>query len=232
MPIELITKEQFKAALPPQIKKSVNQILIDQINATLNEPDALDTLRENLLSYGSVMRDGKFKIPNYINAVKYVSHKLLGRTNKEAYVKTFPDKYLSFVTKGVKERDIASYITAYNKGKLVNLIFEQTLIPSYVLNYNMFQEALNVQADLMLNAKSEKVKSDAANSLLVHLKRPETTKIELDIGVSQDKTLDVLRASTLELVEQQKKLMQEGILSAKQVAEKVLVDAEDIIDVN
>lgn len=217
-----LTVEQFKDALPPKVKKSVNQELIDQINKTLSEPEMYEVYRDNLIGYTSVMADGKFKVENYIEAVKYVSHKLMGASNIDAYIKTFPDKYANFVAQGVTGKDIASYVTAYNKGKLVNLIFAQTMVPFYVLNQDLYQKALNVQADLMITAHSEKVRSDAANSLLTHLKPPEAMKIELEIGVKEDSAIAALRASTLELSRQQKMMIEAGMQNAEQTAHSKL----------
>ena len=223
-----LTIEQFRTALPDKVKKSVNQELIDQVNKTLAEPELYETYRDNLISYTSVMKDGKFKVSGYIDAVMYVSHKLMGCTNIEAYTKTFPDKYQRFVQQGVVAKDIASYVTAYNKSKLVNLIFEQTIIPSYVLNQDLYQKALNVQAELMVTAKSEKVRSDAANSLLTHLKMPETQKVELEIGIKEDSSIAALRATTLELSRQQRLMLEAGAMNAQQVAHSKLqiVDVE------
>lgn len=223
-----LTIEQFKTALPDKVKKSVNQELIDQINNTLADPEMFEAYRDNLLSYTRVMADGRFKISSYIDAVRYVSHKLMGCTNIEAYTKTFPDKYQRFIQQGVSSKDIASYVTAYNKSKLVNLIFEQTLIPSYVLNQDLYQKALNVQAELMLDDSiSPKVRSDAANSLLTHLKMPETQKVELEIGVKEDSSIQALRATTLELARQQRLMMEAGAMNAQEVAHsKLVVDIE------
>lgn len=219
--------EQFKQALPDKVKKSVNQELIDQINATLSEPEMYEAYRENLVSYTSVMQDGKFKISNYIEAVKYVSHKLMGATNIEAYSKTFPDKMIRFNAQGVTPKDVASYVTAYNKSKLVNLIFEQTMIPSYVLNQDLYQRALNVQAELMVSAASEKVRTDAANSLLTHLKMPETQKVELNIGVREDSAIAALRESTLALARAQRLMVESGSMNAQEIAHSKL----EVIDV-
>lgn len=218
-----LTAEQFKQALPDKVKKSVSQELIDQINSTLSEPEMYEAYRDNLLSYSKVMADGRFKIDQYISAVKYVSHKLMGATNIEAYSKTFPDKMQRFAAQGVSAKDIASYVTAYNKSKLVNLIFEQTLIPSYVLNQDLYQKALNVQAELMVSAKSEKVRCDAANSLLTHLKMPETQKVELEIGVKEDSAIAALRATTMELARQQRLMLEAGAMNAQEVAHSRLV---------
>lgn len=218
-----LTVEQFRQALPDKVKKSVNQELIDQINTTLSDPDMYEAYRDNLLSYTRVMSDGRFKVTDYISAVKYVSHKLMGCTNIDAYSKTFPDKIARFTAQGVAPKDIASYVTAYNKSKLVNLIMEQTLIPSYVLNQDLYQKALNVQAELMLGAKSEKVRSDAANSLLTHLKMPETQKVELEIGVKEDSAIAALRATTMELARQQRMMLEAGAMNAQEVAHSRLV---------
>ena len=225
-----LTVDQFKMALPDKVKKSINQELIDQINLTLADPEMYESYRDNLLSYTKVMADGRFKVQEYVNAVKYVSHKLMGATNIEAYSKTFPDKIQRFAAQGVTAKDIASYVTAYNKSKLVNLIFEQTLIPSYVLNQDLYQKALNVQAELMVTAKSEKVRSDAANSLLTHLKMPETQKVELDVKVREDGSISQLRQATLELARAQRLAMEAGQVTAEEVAHSRVIPAE-VVDV-
>lgn len=224
-----LTVEQFKQALPDKVKKTVNQELIDQVNATLADPEMYEQYRDNLLSYTTVMADGKFKISSYVEAVKYVSHKLLGCSNMDAYVKTFPDKYQAFLAQGVVGKDIASYVSAYNKNKLVNLIYAQTMVPMYVLNQDLYQKALNTQAELMVSAKSEKVRSDAANSLLTHLKMPETMKVELDVGVREDSSIAALRATTMELARQQRLMMESGAMTAQQVAHtRLVIDAETV----
>lgn len=218
-----LTIEQFKQVLPTQVKKTITQELVDSINKIIIDPEFRETYRDNLLSYTSVMANGKFKINNYVDAVRYVSFKLQGDTNIMAYTKTFPDKYQRFVKQGVASKDIASYITAYNKSKLVGLIFEQTLTPVYVLNQDKAQEAINVLAELMRGAQSEKVRSDSADKLLVHLKMPEVNKIELDIGIKEDGSIAALRETTLELVRQQKNMIQAGAMNAKEVAESSLI---------
>tara|TARA_B100001559_G_scaffold315531_1_gene317569 strand:+ start:184 stop:876 length:693 start_codon:yes stop_codon:yes gene_type:complete len=222
-----LTLEQFQRALPDKVKKSVSQDLIDAVNKTLADPEMYEQYRDNLLSYTKVMADGRFKISNYIDAVKYVSHKLLGCSNIDAYMKTFPSKYQGFINQGVTAKDIASYVSAYNKSKLVNLIFEQTLVPHYVLNQDLYQKALNVQAELMVSANSEKVRCDAANSLLTHLKMPETQKVELDVNVKEDSSIQALRETTLALARQQRLMLEAGAMNAQEVAHsKLVIDVE------
>ncbi len=205
----------------------VNIEVVDKVNAALSDPDTAEMMRDNILGYTDVLSEGRFKITSYIDAVKYVSYKLMGNTNIVAFVKTFPDKYNDYVARGVSKKDIASYVTAYNKNKLVNLILEQSLIPTYVLNASNYQEAINTQMGLMRDKDvSPKVRSDAANSILNHLKRPEPAKVELDVGLKDTDTLAELKNLSRQLASQQATLINEGSASSKDVAETRIFDSE------
>ena len=226
-PDELMTQEMFTRVLPKKIKTKVTPEMVSDINSLLIDPTLRENFRDNLLSYTGVMADGKYKIQGYIDAVKYVSCKLLGASNVEAYTKTFPHRFQRLVNEGADDKTISSYVAGYNKTQLVNLILEQTLVPMHVLNQDLYQKALNKQAHLMATAKSEKVQTDAANSLLTHLKMPETQKIELDIGMKGDKSIDELRATTLALAAQQKKMIESGVMQVKEVAHSKLVTVDN-----
>ena len=47
----LLSLEQFKQVMPSQLRGSINQELIDQINTTLSDPTMFEIYRDNLLSY-------------------------------------------------------------------------------------------------------------------------------------------------------------------------------------
>lgn len=215
--------EVLERALPDKFRNSLNQELLDTIHQTLSDPDLQETYRENFLSYMNVLNDGRFKITDYLNAVKYTTQKLMGNNNIDAYVKTFPDRYNSMLSRGLSNKEMSSIITVYNKSKLVNLIMEQSIIPSWVINQHLHQQAINVQAELMLNAVSEKVRSDAANSLLTHLKPPEVTKVELDIGIKDSDEISELKELTARLAAQQQRMITEGVVTAKFAAEQRVV---------
>ena len=101
------------------------------------------------------------------------------------------------------------------------------MVPTHVLNADVFQKAINVQADLMLNAKSEKVRTDAANSLLNHLKRPEASKIELNVGLQEGGVISELREITSKLAAKQRQLIEGGSYSAQEIAHsKLTIDGE------
>lgn len=218
-----ITTEVLKHSLPDKFKNSVNDELLNNINNTLSDPDLYETYRDNFLSYMSVLNDGRYKITDYLNAVKYCTQRLMGKSQIDSYIVTFPDRYNTMIQNGKSSKDISSIVTVYNKSKLVNAIMEQSLIPSYILNQDLYQKAINVQAELMNTASSEKVRSDAANSLLTHLKPPETKKVELDIGLKQGNEVEQLRNVIAELAGKQRKFIEAGVVTAKETAEQRLI---------
>ena len=210
MPV-VLSEEEFKSALPAQMRKAVNPLLIMQINNTLSNEEEWENYRNSLLDYASILQQGKWKLSSYLNAVRYVGFKVMGHTNKVAYKKTFPKKFERFIQENTSEKDISSYTSMYNKTKLVNLIFEQTLIPTYILNAPKFQDAINVQVSIMNDENvSAKVRSEAANSLMIHLKPPETKKVELDIGIHTDSIIDDYKKAMSNMVEQQMILIKAG----------------------
>ena len=219
----VLTTEVLERALPDKFKKSLNTELLDKINKTLTDPDIQDHLRDNFIHYIDILNDGRFKITDYLNAIKYTTHKLMGNSNINAYIKTFPDRYQDQLSRGLSNKDIQSIITVYNRSKLVTSIMEQSLVPSWILNQHLHQEAINTQAELMRTAQSEKVRSDAANSLLIHLKPPEVTKVELDIGIKDSDQLAALKEATVALAAQQKRLIESGVITAKAAAEQKVI---------
>ena len=221
-----ITVDQLKGAVPKGRRHIVTQDLVDRINELIEDQDHRDVFRENLLSYTGVLTNPDITLTAYVQAVRYVSFKLMGFSNFESWCRTFPDRYKRLIEKPYTDGYIQSVVSQFNKGKTVNLVLEQSLVPMWVLNQDLYQKALNVQADLMLHAKSEKVRSDAANSLLTHLKQPETSKVSLDVTVKEDDSVRELRAATMELVRQQRRAIESGSSNAKEIAESRLLNGE------
>jgi len=81
---------------------------VETINSLSADPMLREAFRDNLISYTGVLQDGKYKVTDYINAVKYVSYKLLGASNSEAYQKTFPDRWQRLVDEGADSKTISS----------------------------------------------------------------------------------------------------------------------------
>lgn len=221
----MLTVEQVAHALPPHLKKAATPSLVNQLNAIAEDPEIAEAIRENFLSYTKVLQEGRFKVQDYLHAVTYVSFKLMGYTNEEAYERTFPQRFQNLLARGASQKDISAYVSMYNKGKLVNLILEQTLVPTWVLNQDAYQKAINTQVDLMQNAKSEMVRMAAANSILTHLARPKEAGPVVNIELNQNSGINELREMLTTLARKQQELIQQGV-PTKQIAAQTLVVSE------
>lgn len=219
-----ITEESFAMVLPKSMQNKVNNAVVAKIKALCDDEGMSDVIRENIISYTSVLKDGKFKMDEYLNAIKFSTYKLIGDTNHLAFTKTFPEKMLKWKTEGRQQKEVSRYTTGYNQSKLVSLIMEQARMPVYLTNADIFQDAINMQARIMADTDfSPKVRSDAANSLLTHLKRPEAQKIELGVSVKDDSVIAELRNITMGLAAQQEKLINSGAYTARDIAHQGLV---------
>lgn len=221
-----LTLEQFKEALPDQMKKNVSKDVVDGVNVLLSDPDMAEQYRDNLVGYTHVMKEGKFKLTSYVSAVKYVTQKLAGKNNQDAYMATFPDKWNDWVNRNVSAKDISSYVSVYNGSKLVNLILEQTLVPNWILNQDVRQKAINHLATLMVTASSEKVQAEAAIGLLTHLKMPEKLKVELDLGVKENSVMGQLQKASLALAENMQAMVKAGAWSAQDLLDEKVIEGE------
>lgn len=225
----MLTKLEVEKALPANLKTAATQQLVDTVNNISTDDLFAEEVRNNFITYTTVMRDGKFKMEDYLNAVVYVTHKLMGRGTTDAYALTFPQRYAKLVAENKTSKEISAYAGAYNNNKLVNLIYEQTLIPVHILNQGIYQKAINVQADLMVNAQSEKVRSDAANSILTHLAKPKEVAPAINLNVNQDSGMNELKNLLTDLARKQIEAIDSGI-TAKDIAGQKLIPEAEIIE--
>lgn len=222
-----LTVETLKATMPKRMKGNITESLVNKLNKLVTDPDERVYFRENLLSYTHVLQDPNVKLEAYIHAVRYVSYKLMGMTNQEAWIKTFPDRYQRILNDGKSDAHLRATVSGYNKNKIVATVYEQALIPVHVLNADVFQKAVTTQAELMTNPNvSDKVRSDAANSLMTHLKPPEARKLELDVAVAEDDSLRELRRAVTDLAVAQKEAIEVGTEDARRIAESKLINGE------
>ena len=212
-----LTKSMLEGALPDKrFRKHITDNVIDVINS---EPDSelRRVFRDNTLTYAAVLSTGKYSLTAFVNAVKFVSLKLMGDKASTAYSKVFPDRYQNLIDKGASGSYIASFADNYSKTGLITKIMEQSMVPTHILNAGVYQEAINVQAELMHTAKSELVRQKAADSLMANLAAPALAKVEIDISYNNDVVED-LRATTRALAQQQLKMIMNGQASAKEIA--------------
>jgi len=222
-----LTLDILKATMPKRMKHNVTQSLVDTLNKLVTDPDERQYFRENLLSYTHVLQDPNVKMEAYIHAVRYVSYKMMGLTNQESWCKTFPDRYQRIMDDGKSAGHLRATVSGYAKNKIVATVYEQAMIMPHILNADVFQEAVTTQAALMTDPKvSDKVRSDAANSLMTHLKSPESKRLELDIGVKEDDSLRELRHAVTDLAIAQRQSIETGTRDAQDIADSKIIAGE------
>ena len=205
----MLTLGAVRESLPVNNRNNITQDMVDELNNLSKDPEEARNIRDNFISYSQVLLEGRFKVGDYVRAVMYVSHKLMNKSNLAAYIATFPDRYAVMVHANKPAKDIASIVSAYNKGILVTKITERAIVPTWVLNQDMFQSALQTQYELMTNISvSDKVRSDAANSLLTHLKKPEIHQSELKIEIGLNNGMKALEESLVAMSQQQLDLIE------------------------
>lgn len=226
----MLDVQTVKSALPAHLKTAATQSLADKLNQISSDPEMAEQIGQNFISYTNVLQQGRFKTEDYLHAVAYVSYKLMGYSNQDAYARVFPHRIATLRAKGSSDKDISAYVSAYNKGKLVNLIYEQTLVPTWVLNAHVYQQAINTQARLMNDPSvSHKVQAEAANSILTHLKKPETKTLDVNIGVEETSGMTELKDMLTQMAGRQQELIAQGA-TTQEIAHQKLPGTQPVED--
>jgi hypothetical protein len=239
----MITLEGLTEQTPKHARKHINKNVVDILNGLEGEhgEEVAENFKQNFISMSSILKSSMYKTTDYINAVKFVSFQLIGNSDIDSYHMTFPDRYKRLLEKysdygseeEIRTKKISPFVTAYKGNDIVVQITTQAMIPPSIMNAPMFQTALNIQMDLAINAKSEMVRMQSADSILKHLKMSEVKKIELDIGIKGQDEIESLRNAMAELAYAQRTAIEtkmnspHEIASIKLVHEIIEVDDED-----
>ena len=69
----MLTVEEIKEVVPKQHRSKVSQSFVDTINTMVQDPQMAEVYQKNIITYASVLQDGRFKLVDYFNAVLFVS---------------------------------------------------------------------------------------------------------------------------------------------------------------
>lgn len=218
----MFSLEAIKKLVPKTQRVLITEDFVSRLEASVKDNVIADEFKNNFITYLNVLSKGKYKMDDYISAVKYVSFKLLDYSNIKAYAATFPERYQRLVDEG---HQIDAFVSMYNKNKLVLQIYEQTIVPSYVLNAPLHQEALNTLASMIHDEDVRGMtKVKACEAILAYTKQPEVIKGELTIGIEQSDTINDLREVTEKLAETYRQALTGGARTLTQVAEARIID--------
>lgn len=212
-----LTVQEVVAAVPATLKSSITQSLVDTLNNLQHDPTVADAIRENFITHASVIRDGKYKVQDYLNAVTYVMYKHMDYSNHDAWCATFPQRHQALVAAGKSKKEMSSHVSMYAKGQLVNKVMEQSMVETWLLNRDLEQKAINKLATLMETAVSEKVQCDAAIGLASLLAKPKAVGPAIQINMEENSGMNELQATLERLANQQIQNIQNGTNTIKEV---------------
>ena len=88
-----LTVEIVKKVMPGRLRGAITQELVDKINTISTDPILTDEIKKNFLGYTGILQDGKYKTEDYLNAVVYVSYKLMGYSDDFKKVCSVAEQY-------------------------------------------------------------------------------------------------------------------------------------------
>lgn len=218
---------ELKEALPKQHRSKVTSQFVDDLNQMCTDPDFGELYAKNVITYASVLQEGRFKLVDFFNATAFVSYKMLGMSSLVAYQKVFPQKVKDMIARNVSNKDLQAYASTYNKTKLVTLIYEQTLIPDHIMYASVRHKSIARLAYLMDNAVSEREQVAAAATLLKELKAPESAKLTIDMAASDTGVIADLANALSSLSNQQREKIIDGEFSTKSIAHSTILRGDD-----
>lgn len=233
--VQEVTVEQLRNIYPKKVNDTVLANCANKINEYLGSMNSIEKgiYKDNVFTFLDILADSNNRvgIDKYLNAVKFCMYKMQGNTDVRSYSMTFPDKIQKMANEKIPNSYLYAYAQAYAKSKLVVQIMTKMMIPAHIQFQDIFTKAVMVQASIMDDdTVSPKVRSDAANSLMTHLKQPEIKQMELQVNTSDtggaiDKLTEALQA----LTGKQRELILEGEYTVSDIA-KITVFSEDSND--
>jgi len=206
--------EAFVKHLPKKAKKLAPEVQEYYLKVLEDEPEMVD----DLISYTKVLEEGRFSVDQYINAVRFVSYQMMGYNNTESYLKVFPEKLGTLYTD--------KYAAKYNKSKLVTELHKLVVVPEYLTHMHLRNQALKVQTDLMLSAKSEMVKHLASKTILEMTKPPEENYMQVDVNVKKDDSIEAIEQALYQTATKLVKGIQDKQVTAKEILETDIMDVD------
>ncbi len=226
----MIILDELVEALPKKHKKNVTAKTVRVLNRMIEDDTFREHYANNLITYTSVLQEGRFKLTDYFNAVMFVSYKTQGLSNFKAYNKVFKDKCDDILRNGQDKNKIdkiQSYASMYNKTKLVSLIYEQSLIPDYIMYASARHKAIAKQVSL-LDSNNDFVAQKAADSLMNHLKAPEESKLTLNVPTQDTGVISELSEAISNLSKQQALAIQNQETTIDTIAESTIISKEEV----
>lgn len=236
-PAEELTVERLKELFPKK-KESITPEIVNIINEANNNPFfSNDEFLDTIITYKDIMEKNKSSLKDYLCAIKFCAYLESEDYNlTEAYKKShahtdFVKERLNAPSNSSKYRELTNAASRYRKRPLVVQILTQSQLGLYLMFQGETFKAINVLSDIMTHGKSEMARVAAAKELLANVKAPETTKVEIDVGIKQSDAMNALNAQLAEFALNGLQQLRAGNVDLKVLGSMKVNNEEDTIDV-
>lgn len=190
---------------------------------------------------------------NYLKAIRFLTNIQAGLTKFDSFIDThrqnvLVEKYVNTNDKEEKKnlrQKIMTLVATYSNQKMM-IYLAQILDAPIQISYQGYKhQMVEVLRDIAVNGKSERERTNAANSLLQHLNPNQMSSLQINIGVSDKKevsfidqaqqALKLLANKKLEDIEDGsniKDVIDVDIIQSSKVLEKEEIEKEEIEDIS
>lgn len=228
---ELLTVEGLQKIYPRKVNRETLEECIEIMNKSIVDMDFVmrEHYRDNLVNVIDVIKEGeRIKFADYVKAVKFCSFKMAGYTDVRAYSLTFPERIERMAKEGISNANLYVYANSYSKNKVVVEIMAKLIVPTHIMYQDYFHMAVKTQVEIMTDdSVSPKVRSDAANSLMTHLKQPEIKQAELKISTNDSGVIGSLAEALNNLSSAQKQALSSGSIKLKDISEAEIIEVKE-----
>lgn len=235
-PAKVVTVEELKKIFPKK-KESITEELVDIINDANNNPFfSGDEFISTVITYKDVLEKNKASIKDYLTAIRFCAYLESEDFNlTEAFIKShshteFVQKNMNSPTTSSEYKQLTNAASRYRKRPIVVQILTQSQLGLHLMFQGELYRAINVLSDIMVNGRSEMARVAAAKEILANVKAPETTKIELDIGLRNENAMESLNAQLAQFAMESYNQLKSGQTDLKQLG--AMKAEEEVIDVD
>ena len=222
-----LSKDLVMSQLPKKQQLMVSDEDIGEINKLAKDPDYGPEFLQTYMDHLIVLKDNlKNSHSQYITAIKFFSLVEGGHTLRDAYIKTFPERWQE---RSRRSDDPDAVINAeasrFNKTRLVNDVRRMSAIPIQLIHRHILHEAILSQAHLMRTSRSDMVRQKAGATLIAELKPTEDQTININVDDGSKSAIQELREATERLAAAERRSVDVGV-PMRDIANYKIIEGE------
>jgi len=138
------------------LSSDAKQLLVDRINSIIDTDENGEFFEQSLLDYSSLIKNTRYTVEQYINAIRYCSLKMIMPKYK-AWGRVFPTRLATLEQKAKDNnwckqdfvKTAGSYATTYERNPLTVSVDSEMMIPTHLLYAGYRNKAVEKLISLM-----------------------------------------------------------------------------------